>query len=292
MSRTSSCPVHRPKVCLTHGYTFEGMNLARMWRQWKATALIWALDGFAYKAQGFIWILTDTVTGITMPLVWAAAAHGGLIAGYAAKDFVLYYMCMLFLTCFITSHFMWDISWEIKEGIFSVYLIRPMPFFQFMLVRNFTWRIIRTLIFAPMGLLLIFFYWSYLHDARLYLGWEFWVSALLGHLLSITFVMALSMIALFVQEAQSVFELYYFPMLFLSGQLFPVSMMPDWVRSLAAIFPFYYTTGVPTEVVIGKLSPAVAQQMIAVQFIWIAASYIAQRVLWKYGLRAYTAVGM
>jgi len=268
------------------------MTLATTWRQWKATAVVWALDGFAYKAQGFIWILTDTVTGITMPLVWAAAAQGGLIQGYAAADFVLYYMCMLFLTCFITSHFMWDVSWEIKEGIFSVYLIRPMPYFQFMVVRNFTWRVIRTLIFAPMGFLLIWFYWSYLQGAHLYLGWEFWVSVLLGHLLSITFVIALSMIALFVQEAQSVFELYYFPMLFLSGQLFPVSMMPDWVRSLAVIFPFYYTTGVPTEVVVGKLSPAAAQQMIIIQLWWIVISYIAQRILWKYGLRAYTAVGM
>jgi ABC-2 type transport system permease protein len=111
-------------------------------------------------------------------------------------------------------------------------------------------------------------------------------------MVSITFVLALSMIALFIQEAQSVFELYYFPMLFLSGQLFPVSMMPDWVRSVAVIFPFYYTTGVPTEVCVGKLSPGEAHQMIGIQVAWIVCAYLAQRVLWKFGLRAYTAVGM
>lgn len=266
--------------------------MRRLSRQARAVFAIYIQDGLAYRASGLIWILTDVSTAVTMPLVWAAAAGTGVIQGFDRTDFILYYMCMLLIGSFVTSHFMWDVSWEIKEGYFTSYLLRPIGFFPFMLVRNFAWRIIRTSLFFPFFCLLLWAYSGLLERPDLYLGWEFWTSVFLGHLVSITFVMAMSMIALFVQEATSIFELYYFPMLFLSGQLFPIALLPDWARSLAMLFPFYYTTGLPTEILIGRVGPGEMGSLLGVQVLWITGAYLAHRALWRFGLRHYTAVGM
>ncbi|MGL1465783.1 hypothetical protein ACSTI9_00195, partial [Vibrio parahaemolyticus] len=73
---------------------------------------------------------------------------------------------------------------------------------------------------------LLILYRPLLVGAHFYIGWEFWVSLILGHFVSFTFVIAFAMIALYVQEAQAIFELYYVPMLFLSGQLFPIAVLP------------------------------------------------------------------
>mgnify|MGYP000965554538 CR=1 FL=1 len=267
-------------------------SFRRLWRQWKGLFNIYIQDGLAYRAQGFIWVLVDAATAITMPAVWIAASKGGLIQGYSPNDFILYYLSILLIGSFVTCHFMWDIGNEIREGIFSAQIIRPVSWFQYIIVRNFAWRLIRSTIFLPLFILFMVIYSPDMSGWSLNLGWEFWVAVVLGHLVSVCFVAAMSMIALFTQEAHAIFELYYFPMLFLSGQMFPVALLPDWAQSLAVIFPFYYTTGAPTEILIGRMTGPGIYAIFAIQIGWILGSYVLYRILSHYGLRYYTGVGM
>jgi ABC-2 type transport system permease protein len=270
----------------------ESLLLVRTLRKWKAVFSVWFQDGLAYRASGIIWIMTDVVTAVTMPLVWAAAAGAGKIAGFTTSDFVLYYLVVLMIGSFVTSHIMWEISMEIKEGQFSTALLRPISYFQYSFFRNLSWRIIRPALFAPFFFILLYLYRGYLGEAHVVFSWEFLASLLLGHMVSFCFVMMMSLIALFVEETTSIFELYYVPLLFLSGQMFPVAVLPEWARQVALFFPFYYTTGLPAEILIGRVSGEQAWQGIGVQVAWMTGCYVVARVLWARGLRYYTAVGM
>ncbi len=261
-------------------------------RKWRAVFGIYFQDGLAYRASGVIWILTDVTTAVTMPLVWAHASANGAIAGYNTSEFVLYYLCMLLLGSFITSHIMWELAMEIKEGQFSTALLRPMSFYQVSFIRNLTWRIIRFTLFAPMFVLLLYLFRSYLGEAHLQLGWEFWCSVLLGHLVSFAFVMMMSMLALYTQEAMSIFELYYIPMLFLSGQIFPIGVLPAWAQGLAKLFPFYYTIGAPTEILIGRVAGGAMLPVLGTQCFWVVFCFFTSKLLWRKGLKHYTGVGM
>jgi ABC-2 type transport system permease protein len=262
-------------------------------RKWKAVFGIYFQDGLAYRASGLIWILTDLVTAITMPLVWAKASSGtGIIAGFSRSDFVLYYLCQLLIGSFITSHIMWEVAMEIKEGQFSTQLVRPMSFYQFTFLRNLSWRIIRTALFTPFFFALLWIYRGYLDDATFYLGWQFWASFMLGHLVSFTLVVMMAMLALFTQEVMSIFELYYVPMLFLSGQLFPVAVLPSWATAVAKWLPFYYTTGAPTEILVGRVSGSASLHVLAMQAGWIIVCFLLAKVFWAKGLKYYTGVGM
>jgi ABC-2 type transport system permease protein len=261
-------------------------------RKWWAVFAIYFQDGIAYRASGLIWVTVDLATAVTMPLVWATASRSGPIGGFTSSDFILYYLCMLFLGSFVTSHIMWELAMEIKEGQFSTMLLRPMSFYQINFFRNLSWRFIRPVLFAPFFILLLFAYRGFLTHAEVHLGWQFWASLLLGHLVSFTFVMMMSMLALFTQEVTSIFELYYIPMLFLSGQLFPIAMLPHWAAKLARLFPFYFTTGAPTEVLIGRVSGQAVYSALGMQCVWIAVCYLLSRFLWAKGLKHYTGVGM
>ncbi len=253
---------------------------------------IYIQDGLAYRAQGLIWVLTDVMTAVIMPQVWMAAGQGASIQGYTPGQMILYYLCVILLKSFIVSHFMWDISFEIKEGIFSSQIIRPMPYMVFMIARNMAWRFIRTGIFFPFFVGFVFIYWSQLQGSTFYLGWEFWMAVLLGHLTSICIVTALAMIALFTEEAQAIFELYYLPAMFLGGELFPIALMPGWVRSMAEWTPFYYTAAAPTEILIGKISPADSYSILMAQCGWILIGLAAFTLLFRAGTKRYSGVGM
>jgi ABC-2 type transport system permease protein len=261
-------------------------------RQVKALLGIYIQDGIAYKASGIIWILTDLSSAVCMPMVMMAAAQGGKIQGMSGPEFILYYLTFLMITSFVTSHFMWEVAMEVKEGQFSSQIIRPVNYLMFMFSRNLAWRTVRTFLFLPMFIILLVVYQPMLGGALPQVTWLGIVSIILGHLLSFIFVMAMAMIALFVQEAMAIFELYYVPMLFLSGAMFPVRLYPEWAQNLAKIFPFYYTTGLPTEIMIGQVKPELALQGIYIQCAWIAGAYVMYKILFAKGTKYYTGVGM
>ena len=236
--------------------------------------------------------MTDVTTAVTMPLVWANASGGKIIGGFSGADFVLYYLSMLMMGCFITSHMMWDLANEIKEGQFSTALLRPIGIYEVTFFRNLSWRLMRSMIFFPIFLVLLYFYRGFLQHAQLHFDLVFLFALLGGHLVSFFFMMAMSAVALFVEEVYSIFELQYVPLLFLSGQLFPVTLMPPWALNIAHALPFYYTTGVPTEILVGRLSGPEAWSAILGQALWIAACIVVGKWLWVRGLRQYNGVGM
>lgn len=264
----------------------------RAFRKFKAIYGVCAQDWLAYKANGVIWILTDMVTALTMPLVWANAAKAGMISGYDSSAFVLYYLAMLLFGSFITSHMMWEIGFEIKEGQFQTYLVRPFSFFTHILIRNFAWRSIRFVFTLPFFVLLLIGYSGWLNVSTVYIGWEFWVSVILGHFVSITFVLAIAMISLWVQEAHSLFELYYVPQLFLSGYLFPIAILPGWAQQISKFLPFYYTTGLPVELFVRQVKPGDALPLLLGQVAWIVVMIALHKALFKRGLRVYAGVGL
>jgi ABC-2 type transport system permease protein len=262
-------------------------------RKWKAIVSIYLQEGFAYRVNGFIWILTDCVPAMIMPLVLIASmSSSGSIRGFTAGEIVAYYLMMLVVTNFVTSHFLWDLALEIKEGQFTVHLVRPVGYFAICFLRNLSWRLMRTTLFLPFLVVLIGFYWRYVPEISLHLSWQFFVCVILSHLVSFTFVLALSMLALFFQETRSIFELYYFPMLFLSGSLFPVKLLPEWAVRLAKFTPFYYTVNVPVELGLGILPASDAPRMMALQAVWIGFNLAVAKLLFFEGMKRYTAVGM
>lgn len=263
-----------------------------LWRQSLAVFKIYLQDGLAYRASGMIWVLTDVVSAVTLPLVWLTAAGSGTIRGFSGADFVAYYMIMVLVSNFITCHFMWEINGEIREGQLSSQLLRPMPWLPFMFMRNLTWRFLRVGLFLPWFLIFLIAYGQIMSGVQFHFGWEFFLAVFLGHCLSFLVAMALSTLALFTEEAQSIFELYYFPMLFLSGQLFPVSILPEWAQMLAKLFPFFYMTGAPTEIALGQMSQAEVHGVLIGQIVWIAIACGLFKFSWPRGLKRYNGVGL
>ena len=101
----------------------------------------------------------------------------------------------------------------------------------------------------------------------------------------------LALAAFWTTRVSALNQAYFMAMLFFSGQLAPLELLPSPVRAVAFVLPFRWTIGFPAELVLGRLTPVQVLTGVAMQLIWLGAGLALMRIVWRAGLKVYTAVG-
>jgi ABC-2 type transport system permease protein len=114
---------------------------------------------------------------------------------------------------------------------------------------------------------------------------------LLAFLIRFVLEWTLSLGAFWTTRVSALNQSYFVLLLFLSGQLAPLSLLPRPLQILAEALPFRYMLGFPVELAIGRLSLSQALAGVAVQLAWLAGVFILVRIVWRAGIRVYSAVG-
>ena len=77
----------------------------------------------------------------------------------------------------------------------------------------------------------------------------------------------------------------------LSGRLVPMPLMPLWVQQIACFLPFQWTFFFPIEALVGNLPPQQLLTGLGMQLLWILIGLVAVSILWRSGIKRYSAVG-
>ena len=102
---------------------------------------------------------------------------------------------------------------------------------------------------------------------------------------------SLAQAAFWTTRVSAINQVYFVLMLFLSGQLAPLSLFPRAIQVLAEVLPFHWMIGFPVELVLGRLTPVEAATGLAAQAAWLLISLFLLRLIWRAGIRVYSAVG-
>jgi ABC-2 type transport system permease protein len=78
---------------------------------------------------------------------------------------------------------------------------------------------------------------------------------------------------------------------FLSGHMFPLDLLPGPWASVLKLLPFNYLAFFPATVFLEKVTGPELAAALAIQAAWALAFVVAAHVLYKIGLRGYTAYG-
>lgn len=260
-------------------------------RKFWAVVRIYVCECFAYPAASMIWVLADVQAALILPAVWlATSSPGGLAGGMERSHLVAYYLVSMTLAQVVICHLLWDIGFDIKEGFFSPQLLRPLGYFKVCTARNLAWRLSKLALFLPVLPLVALAYGGF-HGIRFHFGWEFWVAAILAHILSFLAAYSIAMIALWTTEYMSLFRLYYVPEMFLSGRLVPASALPKWAQTLSDYTHFPYMISFPTRILLGEVDRASTLRGFAVQLAWCLCFMGIGFVLFRRGVRQYAGVG-
>ncbi len=91
------------------------------------------------------------------------------------------------------------------------------------------------------------------------------------------------------EKSSALERLIFVPYLFLSGLLVPLSAFPEKVLFLANFTPFPYLINFPAKILSGM--PVDLLNGFFFQILWIAILLPSVNILWKLGVRRYTAMG-
>ena len=248
-----------------------------------------------YRVNFFFRALFNLIPLLATISLWRAIYEGkpGAVAGYSLAQMVSYYLlvCMVEALTAVTED-EWQIAADIKDGCISQFLVKPMDYVHYRLCLFFSGRIIYTLAaVVPVGL---FVCWQQAcllpRPDPLSLGC-FLVSLGLTALLQFFLSCVTAMLAFWVVEISTfVFMLLAFERL-ASGQMFPIDILPPALERGLLMTPFPYQMYFPVSVYLGKISGAALWQGLITQACWVGVTYLLARLVWRRGLKTYTAVG-
>lgn len=249
------------------------------------------LAGFAawgeYRAELYLWALTG-VMPIIMMGVWreAATRHD---FGMSPSELTRYFLAVFLIRQLTMVWVIWEFESQVVSGTLSPQLLHPIHPFWRTLIWHLTERVAR----APFALaLLLLWLWAF-PDAL-------WVPSLRDVGLSALAVAAafltrfviqsaFAAVAFWSERASSLEELWFIVFMALSGMLAPLEMFPPSVRSFAELTPFPYFVYFPVKLLLGQ--PVDVLKGFTVLALWGLAGFVGFRVLWRRGLRHYSAMG-
>jgi ABC-2 type transport system permease protein len=102
---------------------------------------------------------------------------------------------------------------------------------------------------------------------------------------------ALALVAFWTTRINAINRTYFALLMFFSGRVAPVALLPGVLPDLARALPFYYVVAFPVEVALGKLTVSELMVGYGMQALWLLIGLGVVSGVWRMALRRYSAVG-
>lgn len=247
----------------------------------------------AYRGAIIIWTITSIISvGIGL-LIWLSAGNS-VVGGYTRNEIIGYYVALFFFDNFCGWFIFYAVHQDIRSGEINNYLIKPLSYIQSMLGKEAGHKIISNIIFFVAGALLVsILVKSDIHiQFTPHLQWLFLLIAIPSAIITsflINFCMGL--LGFWFTETDYVNYLYWTVLPLLGGYYLPVSFLPGAVEKLNWFLPFRYQLSLPLEILLNRLSLAQLLQSLFIMLIWNIILFKLYRIMWKKGLKSYSAFG-
>jgi ABC-2 type transport system permease protein len=245
-----------------------------------------------YRASLFIWMIAHILEPLVYLVVWSVVAEGGggSAGDYTTAEFAGYFIVLMLVENTSYTWIMFEYDYRIREGLLSPALLRPVHPIHGDIAENISAKVITMpFMLVAAGILAALF-----HPAASPQPWALAAAVpalLLAFLLRFFVEWTLAQAAFWSTRVGAINQTYFVFMLFLSGQVAPLSLFPPAFQVLAAILPFRWMLNFPVELLLGRLTPNEALIGLGVQAVWVGLAFVVMRIIWRAGIRLYSAVG-
>lgn len=248
-------------------------------------------DMLAWRVGFFMVVLGVVLSWLVMLVFWGAVyREGNHIGSFTLQGLMMYYTFGMVFQIIFDYGFIWDIAEALHQGKITDFLVKPVSYLSFQLMKESGARSAALVAFSvPLAGAVWYFYPLIPHTlitwlligATLVIG--FIIVALMG------FIAAL--MSVFFQNPHVSCSFFFSTSLLLSGRMVPISVMPHWLATIAHYSPFPLVSGVPIELILGTRTGLSLEEII-IAIVWLFVLIIVSRYTWRWAAIKYEAGGI
>jgi ABC-2 type transport system permease protein len=254
------------------------------------------VERMTYRGDFLVVTFLRFLPMITTILLWQAiyaASRQSSLAGFRFSEMIAYLLLVQISRMFSSMPGLaGGIARDIREGTLKRYLIQPVDLIGYLLSYRIAHKCAYIVSSAlPYGIL--FFvcrrFFDVMPDP---LTWAAYiVSLILAFLVGFFFEASVGMVGFWFLEVTSLLYIVMTLNFFISGHMLPLDLLPPfWVMVLKAL-PFQYMAYFPAVVFLGKVQGWNLVYGLVMELAWALAFMALARVLYRSGLRRYSAYG-
>lgn len=246
----------------------------------------------AYSIWVWMEFFVQTMALVIFVAFWRAAYAGQGTIGGLTLDSTLNYIILarIFLPLAMNTGMIFHFGRLLREGQMGIELLRPLDFQASCYVQSASFLAMDLLMQIPLAVVgWLLFRFQLPTDPLVWLA--FLITALLGNLLVFLLDWILGCISFYSTETWGLGVLRFSIALFFSGSLVPLAMMPDWLRTIAAVIPFSQALYVPVGLLSGILPVAEVAKNWPGQIAAIAVLLFLSRAIFNVSVRKVTVQG-
>ena len=250
---------------------------------------------FVYRWNFFLRSIFGFVPLIGTVFIWRAIfdERKSDIAGYGYSSMIFYFLVTMLVNNIVTpTEDEWQIAAEIRDGLINAFLTKPLNYLGHRTSLFLSSRLLYTFVtLLPVAVAFLIFR-SFVVLPHHGLTWLFFaISLAMAAFIQFFIAYALAMMAFWILEISTIVFILYSFEYFLSGQMFPIDIMPLWIQIIEKWLPFTYEIFFPVAIFLERIHGRDIYIGLAIQTAWLLATWLIARLMWRFGVRHYQAVG-
>ncbi len=216
------------------------------------------------------------------------------IGGYRFEEMVAYYLLTMIGRAFSSMPGLASgISRQIREGEIKRYMIQPIDLIGYLLITRIAHKVAYYAVAIAPFALVFFLCRDYFTDGfpSMNVFVAFLATLVMGFLIGYFMEAAIGMIGFWFLEVSSLLFVFMLFSFFLSGHMFPLTLLPDWIEGFVQFLPFKYLAYFPAAVFLGKVPEDRLWLELGIEAAWLVAFIVLARVAYSRGMNRYSGFG-
>jgi ABC-2 type transport system permease protein len=213
---------------------------------------------------------------------------------YSDSDYLLYYLLVPLIMNLTDSRIVFKFSLAVKDGSLNRDLLKPFPPLLGYLLESIASNAMQLVYLVPFS----FAFWLFVRDRIVLTHLQpsllvFCIIAIvIGWLARLVVSGSIALFSFWIEDVTTLnLVLNGGIWALLGGMIVPVATFPEKIRYIAGLLPYRYMLSFPIEIFSGRLSTTEIYQGFATALLWIVVFSVIMRIIWKSGLKTYTAYG-
>lgn len=265
------------------------------WRKYRKVFDIGLQNTFVYRWNFLIRSLFGLVPLAGTVFLWRAIFAGAeeTVGGYDYHGMIWYFLLVILVDNLVTpTEDEWQIAADIREGQISAFLTKPLNYLGYRVALFCSYRLVYTLVTALPLAAAVFWLRGVVVLPQSILTWPlFFLSVTMAAAISFLIAYTLALCAFWILEISTIVFILFSFEYFLSGQTFPIDIMPPWIQEILRWLPFPYELFFPVQIFLERVQGVALWSGLAIQAGWVAVLFAAAQAVWRRGIRHYQAVG-